>query len=43
VDRCVAQTDDGVQSESDLDLIAQPAPDYQVDQRVNLRLTNTPI
>jgi len=27
--------DDGVQSEPDWDLAAQPAPDYDVDQRIN--------
>jgi len=30
-----AQMDDGVQSEPDWDLAAQPAPDYDVDQRIN--------
>ncbi len=33
--KCGAQTDDGVQIEPDWDLAAQPAPDYEVDQRVN--------
>jgi hypothetical protein len=27
--------DDGVQSEPDWGLAAQPAPDYDVDQRIN--------
>ena len=30
-----ASLDDGVQGEPDCDLAAQPAPDYEVDQRVN--------
>ena len=30
-----APVDDGVQGEPDWDLAAQPAPDYEVDQRVN--------
>ena len=30
-----AQMDDGVQSEPDWDMAAQPVPDYEVDQRVN--------
>jgi hypothetical protein len=34
-DDCDAQVDDGVQIEPDWDLPAQPAPDYEVDQRVN--------
>ena len=35
-DDCDAQTDDGVQIEpADWDLAAQPAPDYEVDQRIN--------
>ena len=32
---CDAPADDGVQGEPDWDLAAQPAPDYEVDQRVN--------
>ena len=28
--------DDGVQSEPDLDLATQAAPDYEVDQRISL-------
>ncbi len=34
-DDCDAQKDDGVQAELDWDMAAQPAPDYEVDQRVN--------
>jgi hypothetical protein len=34
-DDCDAQTGDGVQIEPDRDLAAQPAPDYEVDQRIN--------
>ncbi len=34
-DDCDAQMDEGVQSEPDWDLAAQPAPDYEADQRVN--------
>ena len=34
-DDCVAQVDDGVHTEPDCDLAAQPAPDYEVDQRIN--------
>jgi hypothetical protein len=34
-DECDAPVDDGVQGEPDWDLAAQPAPDYEVDQRVN--------
>jgi hypothetical protein len=34
-DDCDAQTDDGVHIEPDWDLAAQPAPDFEVDQRVN--------
>jgi hypothetical protein len=35
-DDCDAQTDDGAQNEpADWDLAAQPAPDYEVDQRIN--------
>jgi hypothetical protein len=30
-----AQVDDGVQSEPDWDLAAQPAPEFEVDQRIN--------
>ena len=30
-----APVDDGAQGEPDWDLAAQPAPDYEVDQRVN--------
>ena len=30
-----APMDDGVQSEPDWDLAAQPVPDYDVDQRIN--------
>jgi len=30
-----AQTDEGVHIEPDWDLAAQPAPDYEVDQRIN--------
>ena len=32
---CDAPVDDGVQDEPDWDLAEQPAPDYEVDQRVN--------
>jgi hypothetical protein len=32
---CDAQTDDGVYIEPHWDLAAQPAPGYEVDQRVN--------
>ena len=32
---CDAQVDDRVQGEPDWDLAAQPAPDYEVDQRVS--------
>jgi hypothetical protein len=32
---CDAQVDDGVQIEQDRDLAEQPAPAYEVDQRVN--------
>ena len=32
---CDAQVDDGVPSEPDWDLAVQPAPDYEVDQRIN--------
>ena len=34
-DGCDAQVDDGLQSKPDCDLSAQPAPDYEVDQRVH--------
>lgn len=34
-DDCGAQMDDGVQAEPHWDLVAQPAPDFEVDQRVN--------
>lgn len=34
-DGCDAQVDDAVQSEPDWDLAAPPAPDYEVDQRIN--------
>ena len=34
-DACDAQTDDGVQTEPDWDMAEQPAPDYEVDQRIN--------
>ena len=34
-DDCDAQVDDRVQGEPDWDLAAQPAPDYEVDQRVS--------
>ena len=34
-DDCAAQMDDGAQSEPQWDLAAQPAPDYEVDQRVD--------
>ena len=34
-DDCDAQKDDRVQIDPDWDLAAQPAPEYQVDQRVN--------
>jgi hypothetical protein len=32
---CDAQPDDAVHGEPDWDLAAQPAPDYEVDQRIN--------
>lgn len=32
---CDAQAGEGAQVEPDWDLAAQPAPDYEVDQRVN--------
>jgi len=34
-DDCDAQASDGVQIEPDWDLAAQPAPDFDADQRVN--------
>jgi hypothetical protein len=34
-DDCDAQKDDRGQAEPDWDLAAQPAPDYEVDQRIN--------
>ena len=34
-DGCDAQMDDGVQSEPNWELPEQPAPDYEVDQRIN--------
>ena len=34
-DDCDAQTDEGVHIEPDWDLAAQPAPDFEVDQRVS--------
>jgi hypothetical protein len=34
-DECDAPLDEGVQALPDWDLAAQPAPDYQVDQRVS--------
>lgn len=34
-DDCDAQVDEGVEVEPDWDLAVQPAPDYEVDQRVN--------
>ena len=35
-DDCDAQTDEGAQNEpADWDLAAQPAPDFEVDQRIN--------
>ena len=34
-DDCEAQTNEGVHIEPDWDLAAQPAPDYEVDQRVS--------
>ena len=32
---CDAQTGEGAQIDPDWDLAAQPAPDYEVDQRIN--------
>ena len=34
-DECDAQMGEGVEVEPDWDLAAQPAPDYEIDQRVN--------
>lgn len=34
-DDCDAQMDEGVEVGTDWDLVAQPEPDYEVDQRVN--------
>jgi len=34
-EECDAQMSDGVEVESDWDMAAQPAPDYEVDQRIN--------
>ena len=34
-DECDAQMGQGVEVEPDWDLAAQPAPDYEIDQRVN--------
>jgi len=34
-DECDAQMGDEMPSEPDWDMAAQPAPDYEVDQRVN--------
>jgi hypothetical protein len=34
-DDCDAQAGEGTQIEPDWDLAAQPAPDYEVDQRIN--------
>ena len=34
-DDCDAQVDDGMQSEPECDLAAQPAPHFEVDQRIN--------
>jgi hypothetical protein len=34
-DECDAQMSDGVEVEPDFDMAAQPAPDYEVDQRIN--------
>jgi len=35
--------DEGVEGEPNWDLSAQPAPDFDVDQRVNWRLSKTAI
>jgi hypothetical protein len=32
---CDAQAGEGSQGETDWELVGQPAPDYEVDQRVN--------
>jgi hypothetical protein len=32
---CDAQAGEGIGSEPDWDLAAQPAPDYELDQRIN--------
>jgi hypothetical protein len=34
-DECDAYSDEGTQVEPDWDLAVQPAPDYEVDQRIN--------
>ena len=34
-DACDAQMGEGVEVEPDWDLAAQPAPDYEIDRRVN--------
>jgi hypothetical protein len=34
-DECDAQMSDGVEVEPDWDMAAQPAPDYEVAQRIN--------
>jgi len=34
-DDCDAHSGEGTQIEPDWDLVAQPAPDYEVDQRIN--------
>jgi hypothetical protein len=34
-DECDAQVGEGTQVEPDWDLVGQPAPDYEVDQRIN--------
>lgn len=38
-----ALVDDGVQGEPDWSLVAQPAPDFEEDQRVNGQLSETAI
>ena len=40
---CDAQVGEGVEVEPDWDLAGQPAPDCEVDQRVNWRVTKTAI